>query len=168
MKKKHTVNLKDGEIQSLKDDGVTKVIFGLFLSISLLMLATAAISGVIAGRALSREVSTQGNVVELVMRRDSDGNEYYYPVVLFALPDRTLLTVQTSEGSWPAAYFKGEAVIVRYDPARPHKARIQSGSGLISRWILTIITGLLGVCFLAASWLAYGLSKVQVEMPEVE
>jgi hypothetical protein len=133
-------------------DAFTKTILLIFLGVGALLLVIAALTAVGTGRALSREVSTQGNVVDLVTRRDSEGNEYFYPVVRFALPDGNLTTVQVTEGSWPAGYNIGEAVMVRYDSERPLNARIGSSSSNFNQWLWSIITGFLGVIFLAVTF----------------
>jgi hypothetical protein len=98
-------------------------------------------------------------VVDVVLRRyqatdTREYEEFYYPVVEFNLPDETLKTVQLSEGSWPAAYEKGDPVTILYDPQQPNNARIQSASSNFLVWILPGITGLVGAAFLAAALVA--------------
>lgn len=99
--------------------------------------------------------------MDLVVRQsrggyDSQGTyeppqDYYYPIVEFSLPNGTRKTVQLSEGSWPAAYEKGEEVTILYDPDKPINARIQSTSSNILKWLVPGITGILGVSFLIAA-----------------
>jgi hypothetical protein len=132
------------------------LIVGIFLAIAVIMLAIAAVSGISTSRAHAREKSAPGHVVDLVVRASQvsdqqESSEFYYPVVEFRLPDETLQTVQLSEGSWPPAYGKGDAVTILYDPQQPHNARIQSTSSTILAWILPGITGIVGVVFLAAA-----------------
>jgi hypothetical protein len=144
-------------------DPLTKFILILFLGIGVLMLAISAIAAVFTVRSFSREVSARGNVVDFVVRADSEGQEYYYPVVEFALPDGSIQTVPLSSGNWPPAYIKGEAVTVIYDQDKPQNARIQSFSGAFDKWILSMITGFLGIVFVGVSlfvgWLFYKDSK---------
>jgi hypothetical protein len=107
-------------------------------------------------------------VVDLVVRKDSAGKEFYYPVVEFHLPDGSRQTVQLSEGNWPAAYAKGEPVLVAYDPEQPRQARINSIPSTASQWTLSIITGILGMAFVIATLFARwilkpGLAEVQPE-----
>jgi hypothetical protein len=130
------------------------IIIAVFSSVAVLMLAIAAISAVSTVRALAREQTAAGRVADLTVRRDRSGNELYYPVVEFQLPDGSTKTVQMPEGSWPAAYEAGESVTVAYDPDRPRDARIQSATSAIGMWIVPIITGALGVAFTAATFLA--------------
>ena len=40
---------------------------------------------------------------------------------------------------------------VRYDPAQPDNARIDSPAGRLTPWIWTLVTGLLAAAFLAAA-----------------
>lgn len=130
-----------------------KIIFGVFLGVALLMLLIAGIAGFSTARAITREVSAPGKVVEMVARSDSEGNDYYYPVIEFYARDGSKKTVQLSEGSWPPLYEVGEAVNVSYDPQRPTRAHIQSLSGGFLRWLVTLITGFLGVAFGGAAWM---------------
>ena len=136
-----------------------KIILPVFLGIAVLMLVIAAVSGLNTARALSREKSVPGHVVDLVVRKDSAGKEFYYPVVEFYLPDESRQTVQLSEGNWPAAYSKGEPVIVAYDPEQPLQARINSISSTASQWTLSIITGVLAMAFVIATLFARWILK---------
>jgi hypothetical protein len=62
---------------------------------------------------------------------------------------------------------KGEAVTVVYDQEQPLKARIQSFSGALDRWILSMITGFLGIIFVSVSlgiaWFFFKGSKPKTE-----
>lgn len=146
--------------QPSSGDGMTKVVLGIFLSVGALMLVIFAISAFDALRAGSREQSAEGRVIELVTRRDEYGNEYFYPVVEYYLPDGSLRRVQIPQGSWPAAYQSGEIVTLRYDPQRPLEARIAT-AGSADRWILPGVTGFLGVIFIVVALLVGKLFNVQ-------
>ena len=156
----------DMEFTEPANDPLTKIVLSIFLGVGVLMLAIAAIAAVFTVRSFSREVSARGNVVDFVVRMDSDGQEFYYPVVEFALPDGSIQRVPLSVGNSPPAYVKGEAVTVLYDQERPLKARIQSFSGAFDKWILTMITGFLGIVFVGVSlfvgWWFYKGSKPAV------
>ena len=138
---------------------VEKMIVPLFLVVAVLMLVIAAIAGINTGRALAREESAPGYVVDIAVREDQDGSQYYYPVVEYYLPDKSTRTVQTSEGSWPPAHKVGDAITVLYDPEQPLSARIRSTSGTILQWALTIILGGLGLAFFAATIFARWVLK---------
>jgi hypothetical protein len=137
------------------------VIVAIFLFVAVIMLAISVISAVSTSRAVAKEQSAPGEVVDMIVRKsqggyDSEGTyqapqDYYYPVVAFSLPDGTRKTVQIGEGSWPPAYEVGEQVTVLYDPGKPINARIKSTSSDILMWLLPGITGTIGVVFLIVS-----------------
>ena len=143
-----------------------RVVAGVFAAVAALMLAIAVVTGVSTGRAIARERVAPGRVADMVARtvevprestsrRETVLQEFFYPVVEFELPDGTRKTVQTSEGSWPPAYEKGEPVTVRYDPDKPTRARIASSTGNLLMWVWTLITGILSLAFAAATALIY-------------
>jgi hypothetical protein len=147
---------------------VEKVVFGVFAGVAVLMLVVAAATGYATTHTLAREQTAAGRVVELTPRTvsvpvETDDparkryvdREYFYPVVEFDLPDGTHKRVQTAEGSWPPAYEVGQGVAVRYDPDHPTSARIESGSGAVLMWVWTIVTGVLGLAFGAATVLIH-------------
>ncbi len=133
-----------------KNGGLTSIV-AIFLAIALLMLGIATASAVGTARSLSREQSAAGQVVDIVARTDSTGQVFYYPVVEFYLPDETLQTVQLAGVSSAPAYVTGQQVTVLYDPERPLSARIDSAGGALLMWIVPIITGVIGLAFLAAT-----------------
>lgn len=138
---------------------LSKVILGVFIAVAVICLSIALISGVNAARSISRNASASGFVVDLVTQAGSDGTPYSYPVVEFGLPDRSRVTVQMSEGSYPPAYEVGQPVEVMYDPEEPTHAYIRSFMGSLSPWIVTMITGFLGAGFAAAAFFARWVMK---------
>jgi hypothetical protein len=138
---------------------VSRFIVPLFLAVALLMLSICAFTAVNTSRALAREATVPGYVVDVVARADSDGREFFYPVVEFVLPDETRYTVQTSEGSWPPAYEKGQSVTVLYQRDQPLNARIKSTSSTVGVWTWSIVTGFLGVAFAIATFFARWVLK---------
>ncbi len=138
-----------------KPFAMEKLLLGIFAGIAALMLVITVVAALFTSRAIRREVTVPGQVVEMVVRSDTEGNDYYYPVVAFALPDGNLQRVELNQGSWPPAYEVGEAVNVAYDPQRPSRAHIRSLSGDILRWLVSGITGFLGLAFSAAAVMVY-------------
>jgi hypothetical protein len=147
------------------DRRFSPLILGIFGGIGGLLLIIASVWAWSTAQALGREQSAPGKIVDLVERysagpSDSRGTAvpqlYYYPVVEFYTPDERRHTVQLGEGSWPPAYEKGQPVTVRYDPAQPLKARIDSPTGTGLQWIGPGIVGVVGIGFtlaaLAAAW----------------
>jgi hypothetical protein len=143
-----------------------KIIVPLFLAVAILMLAIAVISGIGTRRALARQVTAPGRVIELVERSDQSGNLFYHPVVELSLADGSHQTVQLLNGSYPASHKVGDAVTVAYDPQDPSSARIQSTSSTLGMYIVTFITGILGLAFAAATLFARWVMKPS--SPEVE
>ncbi len=130
-----------------------RMIFVLFLAIAVLMLVIFVIATVITSQTLSQEKSATGVVLRLIERQDISGNVFYYPVVEYTLPNGELTRATISEGSYPASYYQGQQVTVRYNPEQPLEVRIQSSSSATGMWTLSIVTGFLGVAFLGAALL---------------
>lgn len=134
------------------------VLVGVFLSIALLMLAIALMSGVLAVRSAAGQMRAPGYVTALTPRREPDGALLYDPVVTFTLPDGRRAVVQTSASSAPSAYTVDDAVTVVFDPDDPAQARIASRADELANWIVTLVTGILAATFLLAALLARRLA----------
>lgn len=145
-----------GEIKPSK---MPLMLFVLFLSIAVLMLIISAISAVSAINGMAKEKSLPGRVVSMVERRSSDGNVYYYPEVEVRFPDETSKKLQLTTGSWPPAYEVGQKVTVLYNAENPRDASIQSSEGSLMRFLVTLITGVLGLAFIGASLLVRWITK---------
>ena len=133
---------------------IPKIIIAIFLVVTVLMFALAAISAVNNGLALGREETLPGHVVDIAIRQAADGTLFYRPVVAFELPAGARRTLQLAEESTDPAYQVDDAVLLAYDPARPEAARIKTTASTASRWILPGILGILGLAFLAATLFA--------------
>jgi hypothetical protein len=133
---------------------IPRTIIAVFLAVAVLMLAITAISAAKTGLTLAKEAVAPGSVVDLVVRTDQNGDDLFYPVVAFTLPDGSRQTVELA-GSRPPAYKQDESVTIAYDPDQPANARIKSFASAASMWILPLITGILGAAFLAATLFAY-------------
>jgi len=155
----------ESDIQELErvSAQMPRLIVAIFMGIAMLSLGIAVVLTVGAARSRAREVRVPGYVVDMTVRRDQQGQELYYPVVTFTLPDGTRKTVQLAEGSWPQPYQVDEDVIVAYDPQRPLKVRIASdGSGWLV-WIGPLITGAVGLAFLGATFFTRWFLKGELE-----
>lgn len=130
------------------------VLFGVFLSVALLMLAIALMSGALAERSVAGQMRASGYVTALTPRRGPDGALFYDPVVTFTLPDGRRAVVQTAVGRAPPAYTVDDAVTVVFNPDDPARARIVSSADELANWIVTLVTGVLAVAFLLAALLA--------------
>ncbi len=142
-----------------------RVLLTVFIGVAVLMLAIAVYSATVVGRGLAREQETAGEVVDLIARRDDSGTQYYYPIVQFALPDGTRKTVELRQGSWPPAYERLEPVTVRYNPAFPDDAYIKSFSDTLTRYTVTLVTGILAVAFVLATLLTVWVTK---KVPDID
>lgn len=138
---------------------VPKVVMSVFLGVSVLLLSIAAYAGVRTKEAIAREVTTTGKVVEVVTRKDKEGDAFSYPTVTFWLPDDQQHTVEMGGGSTQSPYEVGEQVTVAYNPSNPDDARIKSVSSTIGLWLLPILLGFIGSLFGGGTLLALWLVK---------
>lgn len=146
------------------DTARTRMIFlGVFLGIAVLMLLVAAVSSYSVISQVNRDVRAPGSVVDTVVQQESGENSgFSYPVVAFADRDGQNHTVQVSEGSSPPEWAVGDAVTVRYDPAYPEGARIESWTSDLLLWLLPGITGIVGIGFLLAVHLVLGVMPPEI------
>ncbi len=131
--------------------GFPTLFFSIFLVAALVLLAIAVLTAIFTARSLATEKSAAGEVIDLVPIADQNGQTLYHPVVAFSLPDESQQVVQLNEGSTAPAYTRGQQVTILYDPAQPRSARIRSSAGSVFQWFVSLITGLLGVIFLAVA-----------------
>jgi hypothetical protein len=108
-------------------------------------------------RTMETRVTATGTVVELVSTAGRRGS-IYCPVVEYALPSGETIRFTSEFGSRPAGHRVGQSVNVRYDPADPQKAEIES---TVSLWLVPLILAFMGViaCCLAMAFLViFGLA----------
>ncbi|WP_100638443.1 DUF3592 domain-containing protein [Marinobacter salexigens] len=128
-----------------------------FAFIGACMLAGAFASYSSTASFLERSETAQGTVVELIRSRSSDSNSYY-PVVQFTARNGREIEFQSSTGSYPAPYDRGEQVTVLYESTNPEDAVIDS---FFSLWGVVLIVGILGSAFglVGGGMMSYGLLK---------
>lgn len=92
-----------------------------------------------------RETATAkpGVVTDLIRSRSSDSNAYY-PIVRFEYEPGRPMEFQSSSGSNPPGYSRGEEVRVLFAPGEPESARID---GFFSLWGAALIVGSIGGVF---------------------
>jgi hypothetical protein len=130
---------------------IRMIFLGIFGLIAVLMLLVAAVSSYSVVAQVNREVTAPGSVVDTVLQQESGETRVFsYPVVAFTDHDGESHTVQVSEGSSPPEWAVGDTVTVRYDPAYPEGARIESWTSDLLLWILPGVTGIVGIGFLLA------------------
>lgn len=84
-------------------------------------------------------LEAQGTVVQVVSRRDSDGDITYTPVIRFRTDGGREVEFQSTYSSNPPQYEVGETVTVLYLPERPTEAEIKGAGNL-----LIVIFGIFG------------------------
>lgn len=92
---------------------------------------------------LDDALEVPGVVTDLVYSRSSDSSSYY-PVARFEGDTGQVMEFQSSSGSNPAAYSRGERVSVFYLAGEPESARID---GFFSLWGGALILGIIGGAF---------------------
>ena len=106
-----------------------------------------------------RPVAT-GTVVDLASRIGRSGH-LYHPVVEFRTPDGETVKFESEFGSMPASQKVGNTVSVRYNPANPSDAGVDSG---LTKWTTLGIAGLLAaiILCLGLAFLGTGLFSYMV------
>lgn len=126
-------------------------------AVGVLFMVVGVISWIRIRRFLSAAVDTKGEVVgfEEKVSTDSDGDRSSstHAQVMFATADgRSVIFTEKTQTMGGLAL--GSAVPVKYDPAKPEKARIATGGRL---WVTTIVIVAIGVVLVIIG-VAVGLS----------
>ncbi len=108
---------------------------------------------------LAEAAKAEGTVVKVVR---PPNNDVYYPVVQFTSQNSQTIEFQSSEGSYPPSYSKGQKVEVLYRPTNPQDAQIRNFFSLWSGSITLAGSG--GLLFLTGTLtlLAIVLNKGRV------
>jgi hypothetical protein len=122
------------------EKGVNRFQIGCWTVFANLFFAAFCLWGVYAAytgwQLQTKGITIPGTVVRLLEQSDSDGGCCtYVPVVDFEVNDQ-VYTFEGDNASYPPAYRVGEQVNVRYDPANPSTAQIDS---FFERWIFPIV-----------------------------
>ena len=109
-------------------------------------------------RTTESRIAITGIVVELTKHITASGRATMIcPVVEFTVPSGEKIRFTSEFGSRPASYKIGQNVNVRYDPADPQKAEVES---TMNNWMVPLILVFMGAvaCCMAIVFLAfYGL-----------
>jgi hypothetical protein len=145
------------ELRKAADDPtMERWVLGGFTAIAVIMLIVTILSIFSNIQKISREESTPGRVVDVVVQKVVVNEEndivrdFYFPVVEFIPIDGRKRTVQLNEGGDSPFYEKGDEITVAYDPEHPLDARIKSAGSSALMWVLPSITGILGIAFAGA------------------
>ena len=126
----------------------------LFVLIGLAVLIGGVVTAIKQTRKVARGVTATGTVVDLVQRVFNPGSAgVYCPVVQFTTALGQSVRLESGFGTMPASHRVGQSIAVRYDPADPQKAEVDS---VTSRWLapgcmigMGIMFFAMGVVFLA-------------------
>jgi hypothetical protein len=126
-----------------------KIVFGTFFIIGLGLLLGAAVAVKHTRNFLRIAHSTQGIVVQNVLRESGGGKHpgrtrSYFPRIRFQTASGREIDFLSNTGSRPPAYSVNQQVTVLYDPHHPEKASIDSFGDL---WMGTILLAVLGAIF---------------------
>ncbi|WP_329251497.1 DUF3592 domain-containing protein [Actinoallomurus sp. NBC_01490] len=135
----------------MRNGRVFTIVGGIFGLVGLVLLGAGIAVAASTASFLASAQRTDGTVVELTARtsttRSSGGHTRtstnWYPTVKFTVDGRSY-SFQSSTGSNPPAYERGESVPVAYDPDDPSNARIAS---FWAAYLAPLIVGGLGLVF---------------------
>src|SRR5205814_10442154 len=129
----------------------TVVVASLLVRVLCLLIGVGVlIAGAVAAVKQSREsrsrVAATGKVVDLVKRVFCAGSGgVYCPVVEFSTATGQFVRFESGFGTMPATHQIGQSIAVRYQPADPQKAEVDSAT---SRWLVPGCMIGMGVLFL--------------------
>ena len=118
----------------------------LFTLIGVAVLIGGAVAAVKQARKSGRGVTATGTVVDLVSRVFNPGSAgVYCPVVDFTTATGQPVRFESQFGTMPASHRVGQSIAVRYDPADPQKAEVDSAT---ANWFVPGCTIAMGLLFL--------------------
>jgi hypothetical protein len=122
----------------------------LFVPLGLALLVGAVVTIVKDRAAAARSVVATGRVIQVVHT-----NRVYCPIVEFTASTGQVVQFQSPFGTMPAMHEAGQAIAVRYDPAQPQMAWVDSD---LTTWLIPAVLAGVGVLFLfmGAVFLAIG------------
>ena len=130
------------------------LLFGLCSGLAALgLLGGAAWTYFKQQRTMQSRVATTGTVVELT-RQNTTRGYILCPVVEFTIPSGEKIRFTSEFGLRPASHTIGQSIAVRYDPADPQIAEVESA---ISLWLAPLIMVFMGViaCCLSVAFLGF-------------
>lgn len=100
---------------------------------------------------LSDAVRVEASVIKNETTYSDEGNPLYQPTFFFRDGQGSGHTVRLHYSSSEYGYNEDDRVSVLYDPDDPQTIRIDSFFGI---WLLTVVFGFIGICFLVTSLVA--------------
>jgi len=118
----------------------------LFLIIGIAVLVYGIVTAVKQVRKSARGVPATGTVVDLVKKVFNPGSAgVYCPVVQFTTSNGQPIRFESDFGTMPASQQVGQTIAVRYDPANPQAAEVDSTT---ANWFVPGCTIAMGLAFL--------------------
>ncbi len=118
----------------------------LFVLIGVAVLIGGVVAAVKQALKSGRGVAATGTVVDLVSRVFNPGSAgVYCPVVEFTTAAGQPVRFESQFGTMPAGHRVGQSIPVRYDPADPQKAEVDSAT---ANWFVPGCTSAMGLLFL--------------------
>ena len=118
----------------------------LFVLIGIAVLISGVVAAVKQSRRSAAGVKATGTVVDLVTRVFNPGSAgVYCPVVQFTTATGQPIRFESQFGTMPASHRVGQPIAVRYDPADPQKAEVDSAT---ANWFVPGCTLAMGLLFL--------------------
>ena len=128
----------------MSDETILFLLFGIFSIAGFGLIVGGAISFFRTWRFLWRSVVTSGVVPNMI--KSSKG--MLAPRVKFTTPEGETITFVHPVSSRPPSYRTGQTITVRYQPGRPHEARINTFFGV---WLTPLILLFMGLVFTLAA-----------------
>ena len=142
---KKSVNPGTSSARREQQVGALLLVGVLFLLIGVGVLIAGAVAAVKQSRQSGSRVAGTGKVVDLVKRVFNAGSGgVYCPVGEFTAMGQ-LVRFESEFGTMPATHQVGQSIAVRYEPADPQKAEVDSAT---SRWLVPGCMIGMGVLFL--------------------
>ncbi len=132
-----------GGVEAVESEDIMFLLMGACFGLSALALLGGAIWAYFSQqRKMASRVAAVGTVVELTTRVAASGRAgLICPIVEFTAPPRGNIRFTSEFGSFPAGHKIGQSVTVRYDPADPQQAEIESAMNL---WLIPLILVFMG------------------------
>jgi hypothetical protein len=120
------------------------------------LLALGTKSLVDSRRFLAKAAVADGVVVDIARDVDLDNEVSFYPVIEFVTLREQVVRFKADEATPRPDQRMGEEVRILYDPANPQDARLDT---FWSRWLESIVLGVIGLGFVVSGAFAYRLLR---------
>ena len=119
----------------------------IFLVIGVAVLISGIVAAVKRKRKSAQAAPATGTVVNLEKKIFSPGSAgVYCPVVQFTTSTGQQIQFESDFGTMPASHRVGQTIAVRYDPANPQAAEVDSAT---ANWFVPGCTIVMGILFFA-------------------